>query len=112
MYELTHQNEIQTFEDRSEAVQTAKELTSAVDGRSMVNITDGIETLSYRDGKLVAYTYETRRSDSRFDGPRDDDRSNANQQTGAASPKAEAAPPKAEAAPPKAEAPEATSSDE
>ena len=96
MYELTHQNETQTFEDRSEAVKTAKELTSAVDGRSMVNITDGIETLSYRDGKLVAYTYETRRSDSRFDGPRDD--SNANQQ--------------AAAAPAKAKAPEAASSDE
>ena len=98
MYELTHQNETQTFEDRSEAVQTAKELTSAVDGRSMVNITDGVETLLYRDGKLVAYTYETRRSDSRFNGPRDDDKSNANQP--------------AETAAPKTAAPEANSSDE
>ena len=106
MYELTHQNETQTFEDRSAAVQTAKELTSAVDGRSMVNITDGVETLSYRDGKLVAYTYETRRSDSRFDNNRgDSDSFQGNRQ-------ADAAPASKEAAPASAETKEAASSDE
>jgi hypothetical protein len=62
MYELTHQNEIQNYENRIDAVNMAKELTLASDGRSTVNITDGIETLSYRGGKLVAYSYETRRS--------------------------------------------------
>jgi hypothetical protein len=77
MYELTYQNEVRTFEERMEAVQAAKDLTSGVDGRSTVNITDGVETLSYRDGKLVAYTYETRRSEGRPEG-RDFDSGNRN----------------------------------
>jgi len=97
MYELTHQNEVQTFTERTAAVQAAKELTSAADGRSMVNITDGVETLSYRDGKLVAYTYETRRSDSRFDSNRSENNSNAPAAAPAEAAPAAAAP--AEAAP-------------
>jgi hypothetical protein len=77
MYELTYQNEVRTFEERMEAVQAAKDLTSGVDGRSTVNVTDGVETLSYRDGKLVAYTYETRRTEGRPEG-RDFDSNNRN----------------------------------
>ena len=28
-------------------------------------VTDGVERMDFRDGKLVAYTYETRRTDRR-----------------------------------------------
>ncbi len=61
MYEVFIRNDIVKYEERSEALKAAKDATLASDGRITVTVTDGVETLSYRDGKLVAYTYETRR---------------------------------------------------
>lgn len=65
MYELLVHDEVTQFEERLEAVKAAKELTANPDMHGLVDVTDGIETLQYRDGKLVAYTYETRRSNRR-----------------------------------------------
>jgi hypothetical protein len=63
MYELLVHDTVKNFEERAEAVKAAKELTARLDGPSTSTVTDGIETLSFREGKLVAYTYETRRTD-------------------------------------------------
>jgi len=65
MYELLFQNEVKTYGSRLEAVTAAKELTVEDDGRMTCNVSDGIETLSFRGGKLIAYTYETRRNEAR-----------------------------------------------
>ncbi len=65
MYELLVHDQITHFEERMEAVKAAKEITNNPDMHGLVDVTDGVETLQYRDGKLVAYTYETRRSNRR-----------------------------------------------
>ena len=65
MYELLVHDQVTTFEERMEAVLAAKDLTGRPDMHVTANVTNGIETLSYRDGKLVAYTYETRRTEQR-----------------------------------------------
>lgn len=65
MYELLFQNEVKTYGSRLEAVTAAKELTVEDDGRMTCNVSDGVETLSFRGGKLIAYTYETRRNEAR-----------------------------------------------
>jgi hypothetical protein len=65
MYELLVHDQVTTFEERMEAVVAAKDLTGRPDMHVTANVTNGIETLSYRDGKLVAYTYETRRTEQR-----------------------------------------------
>ena len=63
MYEVVIRNDVVKYETRIEAVKAAKDATLSSDGRITVTVTDGTETLSFRDGKLVAYTYETRRGD-------------------------------------------------
>ncbi len=65
MYELLVHDQVTEYEDRAEAVKAAKDLTGRPDGPLTSTVTDGIETLSFRDGKLVAYTYETRRTEQR-----------------------------------------------
>ncbi|MFT5430400.1 MAG: hypothetical protein ACI9OJ_001074 [Myxococcota bacterium] len=61
MYELLIQDTTTNFEERQEAVKAAKEATSSGDGPMNASVSDGVETLSFREGKLIAYTYETRR---------------------------------------------------
>jgi len=72
MYELLIQDEVTNYEERQEAVRAAKEATSSGDGPLNASVSDGIETLNFREGKLIAYTYETRR-DRRGRPERDDD---------------------------------------
>lgn len=76
MYELMVHDEVTTYESRADAVKAAKDVTAAGDGRVTASVSDGIETLSFRDGKLIAYTYETRRGDGggRPDRDLDDDK--------------------------------------
>lgn len=64
MYELMVHDEVTTYETRADAVKAAKDMTLGSDSRMTVSVSDGTETLSFRDGKLIAYTYETRRGDS------------------------------------------------
>ncbi|MFT7623988.1 MAG: hypothetical protein ACI9WU_003174 [Myxococcota bacterium] len=76
MYELIVHDQVTEYEARQEAVTAAKELTSSPDGPSTSTVTDGIETLNFKDGKLIAYTYETRRGEQRrpvVTEPDDDD---------------------------------------
>lgn len=65
MYELLVHDDVTEYEDRSDAVKAAKEITAGPEGAVTSTVTNGIETLSFRDGKLVAYTYETRRTEQR-----------------------------------------------
>ena len=60
MYELVLDDQVTSFEKRADAVKAAKEATAPPDGRPSANVSDGIETLSFRNGKLIAYSYETR----------------------------------------------------
>lgn len=65
MYQLTVHDQITDYENRMDAVTAAKDLTGRPDGPVTATVTDGVERLDFRDGKLVAYTYETRRTDRR-----------------------------------------------
>ena len=65
MYEVLVNDQVREFESRAEAVRVAKEVTAAPDGPATSTVTDGIETMLFRDGKLIAYTYETRRAERR-----------------------------------------------
>jgi hypothetical protein len=71
MYELLMQNEVKQYNSRQDAVTAAKEFTASSDSRMTVNVTDGVESMQFRSGKLVAYSYETRKADGR-DNSRDD----------------------------------------
>lgn len=73
MYELLVHDQATEYEDRAEAVKAAKEITASPEGAVTSTVTDGVETLSFRDGKLVAYTYETRRSEQRRPRPNQDE---------------------------------------
>jgi hypothetical protein len=76
MYEMVVNDQVTSFGERSEAVLAAKELTSQPDRNATANVSDGIETLSFRNGKLIAYSYETRmdrRHRSYANSPADDD---------------------------------------
>ena len=65
MYQLTVHDQVTDYENRMDAVTAAKDLTGRPDGPITATVTDGVERLDFRDGKLVAYTYETRRTDRR-----------------------------------------------
>ncbi len=65
MYELTIHDQITNFVNRAEAVAAAKTMTARADGPMTASLTDGVETLNFREGKLIAYTYETRRPDGK-----------------------------------------------
>ncbi len=78
MYELIVHDQVTEYEDRWEAVVAAKELTGRPDGPVTSTVTNGIETLNFKDGKLIAYTYETRRNEQRRSREvRDDDAATA-----------------------------------
>ena len=68
MYEMVVNDQVTTFDERSDAVQAAKEFTAQPDRSATANVSDGVETLSFRNGKLIAYSYETR-MDRRHKGP-------------------------------------------
>ena len=71
MYEMVVDDQITSFKKRADAVKAAKEATAQPEGRATANVSDGIETLSFRNGKLIAYSYETRtdrRQRSDYDG--------------------------------------------
>ena len=71
MYEMVVDDQVTKFKERAEAVKAAKEATAQPEGRANANVSDGIETLSFRNGKLIAYSYETRtdrRQRSDYDG--------------------------------------------
>lgn len=65
MYELVIHDQITHFDKRAEAVAAAKQMTARQDGPLTASVSDGVETLNFREGKLVAYTYETRRPDGK-----------------------------------------------
>jgi|JI61114C2RNA_FD_contig_21_13577766_length_475_multi_6_in_0_out_0_1 hypothetical protein len=65
MYELVVHDQITNYEKRAEAVAAAKALTARADGPVTASVSDGVETLNFREGKLIAYTYETRRPDGK-----------------------------------------------
>lgn len=65
MYQLSVHDQVTDYENRMDAVTAAKELTGRPDGPVTATVTDGVERMDFRDGKLVAYTYETRRTDRR-----------------------------------------------
>jgi len=60
MYELQAQEQVTQYESRADAVKAAKEITSQLEGPSSSTVTDGIETMNFQNGKLIAYAYETR----------------------------------------------------
>ncbi len=71
MYEMVVDDQVTSFKKRADAVKAAKEATTQPEGRATANVSDGIETLSFRNGKLIAYSYETRtdrRQRSDYDG--------------------------------------------
>ena len=65
MYQLSVHDQVTDYENRMDAVTAAKDLTGRPDGPVTATVTDGVERMDFRDGKLVAYTYETRRTDRR-----------------------------------------------
>lgn len=78
MYELQVQEQVTEYENRADAVKAAKDITTQLDGPSSSTVTDGIETMNFQNGKLIAYAYETRparpsrpRQDSESEGDSD-----------------------------------------
>jgi len=74
MYEMVVDDQVTSFKKRADAVKAAKEATAQPEGRATANVSDGIETLSFRNGKLIAYSYETRTD--RRQRPEQDDSKN------------------------------------
>ncbi len=90
MYELLVHDQVTEYDDRATAVKAAKEITTRPDGPMTSTVTDGIETLSFREGKLVAYTYETRRTEQRRNREQQAEQAAATAEPAAAKPAAAA----------------------
>jgi|GEM_PF-2667778 hypothetical protein len=89
MYEMVVNDLVTSFGERAEAVQAAKELTAQPDRSATANVSDGVETLSFRNGKLIAYSYETRmdrRHRSYASGPTDGESNGSSDVQGEAAP--------------------------
>ena len=63
MYEVTYGEDITEHPTRTDAIVAAKEL-SAAHSRGMVQVCDDArrERMTYQNGELISYDYETRRS--------------------------------------------------
>ena len=63
MYDVTYGEDTTEHNTRTEAIVAAKELSSA-HARGLVQISDGDrrERMTYQNGELISYDFETRRS--------------------------------------------------
>ncbi|MGM0575042.1 MAG: hypothetical protein ACQEXJ_04845 [Myxococcota bacterium] len=60
MYSVVTGEQTQEFETRAKAIEAAKEISDAEHGKVTVYDESGCESLTYRNGALELYLYETR----------------------------------------------------
>lgn len=61
MYTLSFREDETTYDDRSDAIEAAKEATDSTHHEARIEDERGVESLVYHRGEMVYYEFDTRR---------------------------------------------------